>query len=267
MYIRRMGESVPVKRLNIGNGIATFIGDTHGALDISSYAVMKSVESDLVCFLGDIVDRGEHQLLNLLFLLESSIISTKIIIIRGNHESPSMNSYYGFKQELVRLGLYDILYKEIVELYGVLPYACLVNDRVLGVHGGIPRDCMSLDDWDGLPMGDEVPSDPCAFEILWNDPSEILAGFEPGVRGEGTYLFGKDAFSSFMKENNLDLLVRGHQVKAEGVESMFRNRLVTVFSSKYHGGKAGILEVEFRPKVVFTAQTVTGQETGLPFLQ
>lgn len=225
------------------------MGDTHGALDITAYVLQKRSGSELLCFLGDMVDRGDHQLLNLLLLVESCIMNRKIVLIRGNHETTALNRYYGFEQELLSMGVHDALFEDIKKLYGKLPYACVVNGKVLGVHGGIPSGCNSIDGWNSLPMGEENPSDPCAFEILWNDPSDRIRNFEPGVRGEGTYIFGRNAFDAFMKKNDLELLVRGHEVKMEGYEFMFRNRLVTIFSARYHGGRSAILDIHLNSKL------------------
>lgn len=247
-YIGRNGNPVPVKRVEIGNGKAIFAGDTHGALDISAHIVSRLAGFDLACFLGDIVDRGKDQLYNLLFLLESSLLDSRIIIVRGNHESPMMNISYGFMDELRRLGSTS-LFPAIGRLYGTLPYAVLVNGRVLGVHGGIPSGCSKLEQWDRIPMGEGNPDDRCGFEILWNDPSETVKGFSPGPRGSGTMVFGMDVLGAFLDENGLDVVIRGHEVQTGGFSSLLGGRLFTVFSSRYHRGGAAFLKLTFGSKI------------------
>lgn len=234
----------PVVHASAGSGTITFAGDTHGALDVSARILMEKRSSSLICFLGDIVDRGERQLENLLFILESAVLNRSVVIVRGNHESIRMNGKYGFLQELRKWGVADEVYPAIAALYGELPYACIVNGRILGVHGGIPESCQDLSEWDSLPMGQTDPEGGCQFQILWNDPSDTGHGFMPNPRGGGSRLFGQDAFNSFMDRNGLELLVRGHQVMMAGHGESFGGRLVTVFSSRYHHGEAALMDID-----------------------
>jgi len=71
-------------------GKVVFIGDTHGDY-ISSREVLSRFSPDeyTLIFLGDYVDRGENQIENVNFLLAKYIKHRKrIILLRGNHESP-----------------------------------------------------------------------------------------------------------------------------------------------------------------------------------
>src|SRR6266849_7133507 len=75
-----------------------FVGDTHTAIDVTQAVFDKYYEdADLVVFLGDYVDRGNTGIENL-GLITSKFLEdpTRIIILRGNHESPLTNPYYGF---------------------------------------------------------------------------------------------------------------------------------------------------------------------------
>ena len=180
-------------------------------------------------------------------MVESAIISGRVVIVRGNHESTLTNDYYGFSDELKSLGIFDQLYPHVVRLYGRLPYALLLNNCILAVHGGIASDPLSLKGWESLPMDDPEPSDPGAFQILWNDPREYVDGFLPGTRGEGTYLFGPDAFNEFVEKNDIKFLIRAHEVKKSGYEYMFQGKLISIFSSRYHKGKAAILRIDLGP--------------------
>lgn len=243
-FVEKSGHAEPVKRVVADHGTATFVGDTHGALDVTAYALAVSRESEIVCFVGDMVDRGKNQIQNLLFILECATLSRRIIVLRGNHESTLTNDYYGFTEELKDLNLLDDVYPHILRLYGRLPYALLINSSILAVHGGIPQSLSSIDQWSSLPMDDLEPSNPDAFQILWNDPREYVDGFIPGTRGDGTYLFGPDAFQDFAAKNRLQLMIRAHEVKKNGFEYMFNDALVSIFSSRYHKGKAAILNVK-----------------------
>ncbi|MHB1493092.1 MAG: metallophosphoesterase [Thermoplasmataceae archaeon] len=269
-YIKSIGKPVPVKKIGLKKGTISFIGDTHGALDVTAYATARENASDLICFVGDLVDRGKRQLFNLLYIMEMAVISRKIIIVRGNHESTLTNDAYGFIDELRKLGLLEEVYPHILRLYGKLPYALHVATGIVAVHGGIPQSGPDMKQWDTLPMDDLEPSNPTAFEIMWNDPREYIDGFLPGVRGEGTFYFGPDAYERFAERNKIKLFVRAHEVKKAGYEYYFNNHLISIFSSRYHKGKAAILRVNIespeKKQVVVVPELLPGEE-WLPWPQ
>src|SRR6266568_53635 len=79
-----------------------FVGDTHGAIDVTQTVIDKFFDdADLIVFLGDYVDRGSKSLENL-GLIASTLLEDphRTIMLRGNHESPLTNPYYGFTDEV-----------------------------------------------------------------------------------------------------------------------------------------------------------------------
>jgi serine/threonine-protein phosphatase PP1 catalytic subunit len=64
-----------------------------------------------------------------------------------------------------------------------------------------------------------------------------------GVNGWGkndrgvSFVFGADIVSAFLKEHNLDLLVRAHQVIEDGYKFFAGRRLVTLFSAPNYCSK------------------------------
>ncbi|MGC8497456.1 MAG: metallophosphoesterase [Thermoplasmata archaeon] len=216
------------------------VGDTHGAIDVSSLAFDKLHEGYCVIMLGDLIDRGPESLRNLVFSMEMKFLTDKVFIIRGNHESSITPPYYGFLDELKENGI-DYLYDDFLSMFASIPYGILLNEMILCLHGGIASGEFTLEDIRNLRKGDIVPDDKRGFEILWNDPREFIEGFLPSTRAEGAYFFGRDVFEHFMETNNLSHLIRGHEVKMNGIADNFNGKLITVFSSEYHGGKKGIL--------------------------
>ena len=75
-------------------------------------------------------------------------------------------------------------------------------------------------------------------DILWSDPSENenmneYFGFnERGI----SVTFSKKSLQNFLKDNNLELLCRAHQVVEQGYEFYGNNSCVTVFSAPNYCG-------------------------------
>lgn len=211
-----------------------FVGDTHGDLRSSLSALSRGVKTWI--FLGDYVDRGPMQLENVIFLLAKKLEQPdRVYLLRGNHESPLTNVYYGFLDEVVE-HFGRSLYSMFVEVFSRMPYAALVNGSVFAVHGGVARGLQKLTAVKHLPKPDETPYDPTAFELLWNDPCENVTGFEPSPRGPGIYLFGRDAYEEFADANGIVLMVRAHEYFPSGVHEYFGGKVVSLFSCRYYPG-------------------------------
>ncbi len=217
-----------------------FVGDTHTAVDVTQTVFDKYYDdADLIVFLGDYVDRGETGVENV-GLIASKFLedSSKIIMLRGNHESPLTNVYYGFLDEVTKK-LGDTGYESFREFFQAMPYAVVVNNY-LCVHGGIASGLEDVSQIAGLPSPDLNPDDPMAFELLWNDPRDMIDGFVPSLRGDGAFYFGTDVTEKFLQNNSLKGIIRGHEV-VDGFREDMGGKVITVFSSRYHGGSAGAL--------------------------
>lgn len=66
-------------------------------------------------------------------------------------------------------------------------------------------------------------------ELLWSDP-QPMPGRAESKRGVGT-MFGPDITSKFLQRNNLEYIIRSHEVKPEGYEVMHDGKCITVFSA------------------------------------
>ena len=264
-------EMPPVLRAENASKIL-FVGDTHGALDVSMEALRIAEEEnvDLVVFIGDYVDRGEKCVENLHYLLKKQLESPeKIILLRGNHESPMTNYYYGFYSEVLdKLG--SEFYDYYRELFRNMPYILLAKNWLV-VHGGIPcRECKNsrekaytleeIEDILSKLKGreeNEAPDDPVALQLLWNDPRGTIDWFLPSARGPGIYYYGVKAWEEFLDENNLYGIIRAHEAtdaiyvwlptgemleprEPINVNDLYHS-VITVFSSRYHGMGTGLL--------------------------
>ena len=66
-------------------------------------------------------------------------------------------------------------------------------------------------------------------ELLWSDP-QPQPGRSPSKRGVGTQ-FGPNVTKNFLEKNDLDYIIRSHEVKADGYEVAHDGKCITVFSA------------------------------------
>lgn len=66
-------------------------------------------------------------------------------------------------------------------------------------------------------------------ELLWSDP-QPQNGRESSKRGVGVQ-FGPDVTHNFLKMNNLDYIIRSHEVKSAGYEIAHDGKCITIFSA------------------------------------
>ena len=66
-------------------------------------------------------------------------------------------------------------------------------------------------------------------ELLWSDP-QFQCGRSPSKRGVGVQ-FGPDVTERFIRKNNLEYIIRSHEVKQEGYEVAHNGKCITVFSA------------------------------------
>lgn len=228
-------------------GDVVIVGDLHGHL-LDLFRILKSFGSpskQTYLFLGDLVDRGEFSIETLtLILLMKCLWPERIFLIRGNHEFTQMWRSCGFINELVTLYGNDGMVQDIIRALAYVPVAARVNSVNLCVHGGIGPDFTHVSQLESIRRPVYEFYEEPLMSLLWSDPDDKCDGYRPSTRGSG-FLFGAPETEKFLKDNNLELLVRGHQCTDDGCEFMFNDRLVTVFSCSNYcglaGNKAGVL--------------------------
>lgn len=97
-------------------------------------------------FLGDYVDRGIYGMEVVISLLALKVnCPNQVFFLRGNHETRTMASSYGFMNEC--LEKYDQeIYEKIMEIFDHLPVAAVINGNYLCVHGGISPSIQNCTD-------------------------------------------------------------------------------------------------------------------------
>ena len=172
-----------------------------------------------------------------------------VTLLRGNHEFPQVNKAYGFYENIIETYGNESLWNEYNESFRYLPICCILSHTYFCVHGGIGPSLKHLDNLACLAKPVKSDENSVIEEILWSDPMNSLTNFSVNrTRGHGS-CFNNAALTHFLKENNLEMLVRGHEVRTGGVGIEFDGKLVTVFSaSNYlgHGNQSGVFYMRSR---------------------
>ncbi|TYI72758.1 hypothetical protein E1A91_D07G081500v1 [Gossypium mustelinum] len=261
LQMREMLRSQPsLVDINVPDGRHfTVCGDVHGQFyDLINIFELNGLpsEENPYLFNGDFVDRGSFsvEVILTLFALKCMCPSA-IYLARGNHESRSMNKIYGFEGE-VRSKLSEKFVELFAEVFCCLPLAHVINQKVFVVHGGLfSVDGVKLSDIKAVDRFCEPPEEGLMCELLWSDP-QPFPGRGPSKRGVGLS-FGADVTRKFLQDNNLDLIVRSHEVKDEGYEIEHDGKLITIFSAPNYcdqmGNKGAYIRFEapdLKPNIV-----------------
>ncbi|CAG8792125.1 12929_t:CDS:10, partial [Gigaspora margarita] len=205
-------------------------------------------EENMYLFNGDFVDRGSFSVEVILTLFAFKwLYPTSVYLTRGNHETDDMNKVYGFEGE-VKAKYSEQMFELFSETFTALPLAHLVNQKILVVHGGLfSKDDVTLDDIRNIDrFGKRQPEHGSLMcELLWSDP-QPLPGRGPSKRGVGIQ-FGPDVTEKFLKRNNIDLLIRSHEVKENGYVIEHNGKCITVFSAPNYcdtiGNKGALINI------------------------
>ncbi|OAO16748.1 serine/threonine-protein phosphatase [Blastocystis sp. ATCC 50177/Nand II] len=179
-------------------------------------------------FNGDFTDRGSFSVEIALTAFCYKLAKPDcFFLLRGNHESP-INKMFGFEGEVKAKYNSNIL-QLFSECFRALPLAAVLENHTLILHGGLfKQDGVTLQDINKIDRFTDCMNG-LLEDILWSDPMDGT-GRQPSRREAGT-MFGQDVTERFLKENNLKLLVRSHEVKMGGYEVQHGGKCITIFSA------------------------------------
>jgi len=192
-------------------------------------------------FLGDYVDRGKRSLETILLLLLYKMKHPEnFFLLRGNHESPSICRIYGFYDECKTR--YSVkIWKTFCDVFNWLPACAVIDERVICMHGGLST--MMLDTGSdtremvrSIQRPADIPDHGFLCDLLWSDPHPEIMGFGQNDRGV-SISFGRDVVDAFLRKEDMDLVVRAHQVVEDGYEFFGDRSLVTIFSAPNYCGE------------------------------
>ena len=140
----------------------------------------------------------------------------------------------------------------------MFPLACLIDNKILCVHGGIGTSIQKLSDITGLKRPARIVEEVQTLEqqmltdLLWSeysdDVDEVSINEERDIKKTGSILkFGKDRLTRFIEENNLMMVITSHQFIEEGVKSFCDQKLLQVYSvTNYmdrYGNMGGMISI------------------------
>lgn len=142
-------------------------------------------------FLGDYVDRGKQSLESISLLLAYKIkFPENFFLLRGNHECASINRIYGFYDECKRR--YSIkLWKIFTDCFNCLPICCIIDEKIICMHGGISPEIQKVDQILKIQRPVEIPDEGLLCDMLWSDPERDVLGWADNERGV-SFVFGPD---------------------------------------------------------------------------
>lgn len=237
------------------------VGDLHGNIyDLIRILVLADLPPRTkFLFLGDYVDRGPYsvEVVMLLFCLVI-LFPSNIYLIRGNHEFRNINDMYGFKSQVLDIYGIEPLWERFNKVFDCLPFAAIINGTYFCVHGGISSALRDLTQISSVKRPINFCDSQVLKDILWSDPNESTMWFEESARGDGA-LFGHLAIDDFLKRFNFTKLLRAHQCVKLGIERLFGDKGLTIFSSSAYDA-----DVDNRCGLVFIANDGNIQTFSLP---
>lgn len=222
-------------------------GDIHGQFDELRhiFEVGGMPANTKYLFLGDYVDRGPRQLETICLLLAFKVrYPQSFHMLRGNHEDSGTCSFFGFLDECM-MRLSKEVFDTFVSVFECMPIAAIVERKMFCVHAGISPELHDLNQIRNIPRPIKVPASGLLCDLLWSDPDIATVTWQQNYRRGVSWLFGPQPIMDFLKKFNFEVIVRAHEVVAEGFQFFLGMHLVTIFSTSNGGiNKAVVLHVD-----------------------
>jgi hypothetical protein len=151
------------------------VGDLHGQFrDLLAILNQKHLggmpsSTNMLIFNGDLVDRGDMSVEILIALLAiQNTHKGSVLILRGNHETSSMNSDYGFEVEVLKKYNKTVL-QEFRRWFQSFPFAAVIEDSVFICHGGLGPTShkMTIAEINVLDRFREPGFNTPMYELMW----------------------------------------------------------------------------------------------------
>lgn len=132
-------------------------------------------------------------------------------------------------------------------MFDYLPIAALIDNKIFCVHGGLSPLIQKISDIDKINRFGDIPTEGPLADLMWSDPDQGVEGFKISERGAG-YVFGELVVDKFLHTNNIESIVRAHQLCLEGFNILFEGKIITVWSAPHYYNRffnfASIMEID-----------------------
>ena len=226
----------------------TVVGDIHGQFHdlVEIFRITGPPPDTNYLFLGDYVDRGSFSTETIAFLLAlKARYPSRIVLMRGNHETRQITQIYGFFDEIQKKYNTLAVWQRIITVFDYLPLATIIDNLIFCPHGGLSPELLTLDSIRAIDRVGEVPPEGSVCDLLWSDPDE-RRGWGESPRGAG-YTFGSDVAHAFLVRNKMELIARAHQLVMDGYQWAHGGKTLTLFSAPNYcyrcGNKAAVMEL------------------------
>ena len=222
-------------------------GDVHGDFDnvLEIFDIFGKPPEGRYLFLGDYVDRGDKSVETVMILLCYKIkYPDDVFLIRGNHESTHPTITFGFYNEVMAKYSDFTVWQSFIEAFKYLPLAAVIDTKIFCVHGGLCPSFHSISQLDFVDRFIELPRSGLILDVLWSDPFDGY-GFETSPRQAG-FRWGQDVSKKFARDNKIDLIVRGQEMKCGGYQIAHDETVITIFSTPNYArvfSEAAVMEV------------------------
>ena len=112
---------------------------------------------------------------------------------------------------------------------------------------GLSPDLRNLNSISEITRPTDIPDSGLLCDLLWSDPDKETLEFDENDRGV-SWVFGEKIVNEFNRKNDLDLIIRAHQVVDDGYEFFANRQLITIFSAPNYCGEfdnsAGIMIID-----------------------
>ena len=171
----------------------------------------------------------------------------EVVLLRGNHETREMTETFNFRKQCLAYWGDVEVYESIMDMFDLMPLACVVNGKQLCMHGGIGQEVTSFLRINRLDRKREPVKEDMLLDLLWADPAEDKEArdsyFTLNPERSCSVYFGSKPVANLLKRENLTNIVRAHQCIRHGYQHHYffgKKReapVTTIFSAPNYCGK------------------------------
>lgn len=188
-------------------------------------------------FLGNYLGEKEFSVETLTLILACKAVwPQNVFLLKGQNEFKEIIQQNNLLNQFQELYHTDALTNPILRMFNFLSICAIIDDKAICMNGGFGKNFQTIEDLLGISKPIYNFNSPVVIEIIWSEPTNALPMFLPNSRYYGN-LFGVQATEIFLKQNKLDMVIRGHTQVDEGIHKDFNGKVFTAFTASNYLGK------------------------------